>query len=155
MAWNMAIRSLHSASVRLLRGVTLGVRGLVTGPEGVLLVRHGYRPGWYLPGGAVDPGESAEEAVRREVLEETGIAFLAAPRLVGLYFNAGMANRDHVALFVVEEGQWRRERPFVPGAEIREARFFPAHALPAEATDATRRRVGEALAGGQPVSGRW
>lgn len=42
----------------------------------VLLVKRGREPsrGYYaFPGGRIEPGESAEEAVRRELLEETGL----------------------------------------------------------------------------------
>ena len=42
----------------------------------LMLVRRGREPSrglWSLPGGRVEPGESATEAVAREVLEETGL----------------------------------------------------------------------------------
>jgi 8-oxo-dGTP diphosphatase len=38
----------------------------------VLVIRRQDVPIWVLPGGGIDPGETAEEAVVREVLEETG-----------------------------------------------------------------------------------
>jgi 8-oxo-dGTP diphosphatase len=50
-----------------------------SGPDGtkrVLLVRRGQEPlkgEWSLPGGAVELGETLEEAICREILEETGL----------------------------------------------------------------------------------
>src|SRR4029453_7454392 len=42
----------------------------------LLLIQRGHEPSrglWSLPGGRVEPGETAEQAIEREVLEETGL----------------------------------------------------------------------------------
>ncbi|MCR9293870.1 MAG: NUDIX domain-containing protein [bacterium] len=49
---------------------------IVNGDDEMLLVRRARDPGlgkWGLPGGFVDPGETVEDALRREILEETGL----------------------------------------------------------------------------------
>ena len=52
---------------------TVGVRALIFKDNKILLVRHTYIDGWYLPGGGVNAHESAHQAVVREVREEVGI----------------------------------------------------------------------------------
>lgn len=53
-----------------------GVGALIVEGDRILLVERGREPlkGWWsLPGGCVEPGETLDAAVRREVLEETGL----------------------------------------------------------------------------------
>jgi NADH pyrophosphatase NudC (nudix superfamily) len=56
-------------------GTKCAVASIVTDEHGhVLLLRRTRNPAqgkWTLPGGFIDPGETAEEAARREVVEET------------------------------------------------------------------------------------
>jgi 8-oxo-dGTP pyrophosphatase MutT (NUDIX family) len=50
----------------------------------ILLTKRTDNGQWCLPGGGMDPGESAAEACEREVLEETGLN-VRVKRLVGVY----------------------------------------------------------------------
>lgn len=147
-----AVLQTQSIVLRVTRGITFGVRGLVSDGASILLVKHSYVPGWYLPGGAVEPGETALRSLMRELDEEAAVEIVGEARLFGLYFNERMARRDHVAVYHVPA--WRSLRPFVASREIVDARIFPLDALPADATDATRARVAELL-GRAPVSALW
>lgn len=124
----------------------LGVRGVVIDPGGsVLLVRHTYVAGWYLPGGGVERGESAEASLARELLEEANVEVAERPQLHGLFFNPKASPRDHVACYIVRK--FRQVAPHAGNLEIAEARFFAPDTLPAATTQATRRRILEVLSG--------
>ncbi|MFX1284302.1 MAG: NUDIX domain-containing protein [Promethearchaeota archaeon] len=53
----------------------IGVGGVIFHNARVLLVKLTYGPAkgkWLIPGGLVDPGETLQEAIKREISEETG-----------------------------------------------------------------------------------
>jgi ADP-ribose pyrophosphatase len=69
---------------------------------GVLLIRQ-FRPAlggmvWELPAGRLEPGESPEECVRRELAEEAGYVAGRVQALGGLWSAVGFCD-EHVALF--------------------------------------------------------
>jgi 8-oxo-dGTP pyrophosphatase MutT (NUDIX family) len=133
--------------------VTLGVQGaIIDENRRVLLVRHGYRPGWHFPGGGVERGEKVELALVREVGEETGIVVSGPVRLYGIYTNFDYYPGDHVVLFVADK--WRRERVPTPNAEIAEIGFFALDQLPQDLAPATARRIAE-IFGGKAQSAEW
>jgi ADP-ribose pyrophosphatase YjhB (NUDIX family) len=134
------------------RGMTLGVRGAVLRDNEVLLVRHGYTPGWHLPGGGVEPGETFEEALAKELLEEGNVRVTGKPVLHALFQNRNASSRDHVAVYVVRAFEYGG--PLAPSFEIQEAKFFPLNALPEGTTQSTRKRLAEILEGTQPPA-QW
>lgn len=138
---------------RFARGMTLGVRAAVLNDRGeVCLVRHTYIPGWYLPGGGVEVGETMLDALERELSEEAGVILGGSPSLHGLFLNRRISRRDHVALFVVRS--FSIEQAKQPDREIAEAGFFALDRLPEGTTPATRRRLAEIISG-QPPATEW
>jgi 8-oxo-dGTP diphosphatase len=86
------------------------VGALVQHDDGrLLVVRRANDPGrgrWSVPGGRLEPGESDADAVRREVLEETGL-HVQLGMYVGTVQRAGPAGviydiRDYACSLVVE-----------------------------------------------------
>jgi len=67
----------HGCGHTTFFGPVAAVGAIVTNNDGeVLLIRRAHDPAkgkLGMPGGFIDPGESAEEALRREVLEEVGL----------------------------------------------------------------------------------
>lgn len=148
-----AMKPFLHAVYRQTRGMTLGTRVMVLRDDAaaVLLVRHGYAPGWLLPGGGVERGETLEESAVREVREEAAILAEEAPMLHGIFLNDTQFPGDHVACFVLRRF---RAAQFKPTVEIAEARFFPLQSLPEGTTPGTRRRLAEVLEG-VPASRTW
>ena len=133
---------------RLWRPLTIGVRAIVIDAENrVFLVRHSYLPGWHLPGGGVEPGETVRAALERELAEEGNIELTGEPSLLCVYFNNYASERDHVLIYIVRD--FRQTAPRERDWEIVETGFFPADALPEQSARATRARIAEALEGGR------
>lgn len=138
------LHALRKAWWRLARPQTVGARAVVFDEDGrLVLVRHGYEPGLYLPGGGVKRGEPPDAAVLRELAEEVGVAAHASIEPFGVYRSEHEGKRDTVHLFIVRGARLGRSA----SPEIVEiVRCDPA-ALPGELSPATRRRLAETLEG--------
>ena len=128
---------------RQTRGLTLGTRTAVfDGQSRVLLVQHSYGPGWLLPGGGVERGETIFHSAAREIREEAGIIAEEDPILKGFCLNDGQFPGDHVAILLLRKFT---QAPWKPTFEISEARFFAIDQLPDGTTGGTRRRLDEII----------
>ena len=94
----------------------------------VLIRRKNPPPGWALPGGFVDAGETVEEAAVREALEETSL-WVELVRQFHVYSDPARDPRGHT-VSVVFIGRAQGEPRAADDAA--EARTFPVDALPQE-----------------------
>jgi 8-oxo-dGTP diphosphatase len=120
----------------------LAVAAMAINDTGLLLVQRAVVPQkgkWSLPAGYLDVGESPQEGVVREVLEETGL-HVSVGRLVEAFYNPPGQGAAVVLVYKVE----------VIGGELRAAddasaaEFFPPNALPPLAFESTRNVVSRA-----------
>jgi 8-oxo-dGTP pyrophosphatase MutT (NUDIX family) len=85
------------------RGVTLGVSALIERDDAILLERRRDNGQWGLIGGGVEIDESLDQALRREVLEETGLT-VASYTFFGTFSDPsriGRFSNGNVVRFVV------------------------------------------------------
>jgi ADP-ribose pyrophosphatase YjhB (NUDIX family) len=146
-------RRLHRVQWRLVwlrqSKFVLGTTGLVRDPEGrVLLVRHRFWPEGRqvgLPGGYAIAGERLEDAVAREVREETGLAIEVAHVV---QVSSGFQLRAEVAFAArLVGGEWRLDR-----REVLSAEFVPLDELPADLMPNHRRLIEQNAAWFQPAT---
>jgi 8-oxo-dGTP diphosphatase len=101
--------------------------------EKILLVKRNTRPFvgyWALPGGRMDPGETVEQTIVREVKEETGLD-VSIVRKIGEYVEKGIKDdvdyEYYPTCFLVRAvgGEIRRQE-----SEIQQIKAFPLDELP-------------------------
>ncbi|MFH0860308.1 MAG: NUDIX hydrolase [Candidatus Altiarchaeota archaeon] len=117
------------------RKPSLMVDGVVVEDDKILLIRRGNQPFkgmWALPGGFVEYGERVEDAVVREVYEETSIK-VKVRELLGVYSDPGRDPRGHSVsiVFLCE----RLSGEPAGGDDAAECRMFDVEKLPELAFD--------------------
>jgi len=109
--------------------------GVILKDKQILLIKRKNEPfkgKWALPGGFVEYGEKTEDAVIREVSEETGLK-TKIRTLAGVYSDPNRDPRGHIITIIyvldIVEGNVKA------GDDASDVKFFDVHQLPALATD--------------------
>lgn len=151
--WQRGLRLAQRFYGAVWRGMTLGASVVALDEQNrVFLVRHSYAPGFHLPGGGVERGETAAQAARREIFEEGRLVSERELELIGFFYNPRYSVRNHVALYLLRGV--RQTEPKRPDHEIVESGFFALDDLPAETSGPTRARLAEFFQGQTP-SPHW
>ncbi|MBY5284032.1 NUDIX hydrolase [Aphanizomenon flos-aquae CCAP 1446/1C] len=99
-------------------------------PDGrIVLIRRRDDGCWSLPGGMVDWGEDIPNAVRRELMEETGLELLKIRRLVGVYSAPDRDPRIH-SICIAVEAEVQGEMKVNDSLEVLQIQAFSPSSLP-------------------------
>lgn len=111
----------------VFRPKTQGVKCIISNDGKVLMIRNTYgHKLWTFPGGGIDQGETAEQAVKREVVEEVGVK-VKNLRKIGEFTITAEYKRDTVTVFVASSGS---NQFAIDDKEILEAGWFSLDNLP-------------------------
>jgi 8-oxo-dGTP diphosphatase len=120
-----------------MKQIRLTTDAVITDGPRVLLVKRGEEPfkgKWALPGGFVEYGERAEEAIVREVREETGLD-VRVSKLIGVYSDPRRDPRGHtVTVAYICEPKAVNKKPRA-GDDAAEAKWWRLDRLPKLAFD--------------------
>lgn len=117
----------------------IGVFALIFNQKQQILLGHRRDIDWWnLPGGGMEAGETVDEAVCREVYEETGLE-VKVEQLVGVYSKPQKQEVVLTFLCKVIGGTLQ------PTEETRESRYFAPDEIPANTLPKHRQRIEDAL----------
>lgn len=122
----------------------VGVGAVILGGQSVLLIQRGTPPlegEWSLPGGVVEIGETLEEAVRREIKEETHLEIRVGP-LVELFERIQREGSRVAYHYVIADYlAWKIRGRLKASSDVRAARFVPRTELARYHLTETAQRV--------------
>lgn len=129
---------------------------IVTGPRGVVLLRHKRLGLWLQPGGHIDAGETPWDAALREAAEETGLDVCfpqgsdaaAPPTLVHVDVHPGGRGHTHLDLRYLIDGGAADPSP--PEGESQEIGWFGWEAAVERASDPRLKAALRRLSDGSP-----
>lgn len=129
------------------------VYGLIIRRNELLLVQAAMHGLWELPGGAIELQESIHQALRREVLEETGYRVMVTNQrpvyFDSVYFFAPDTHQFYKTMLVVLEARLAGKSKRVgsiANPEVSKCAWFPISKLPKNVQPMTRKAVRAYLA---------
>lgn len=118
---------------------TVSVGAVVTNERNqVLLLDHVFRPGsgWGIPGGFIEHGEQIDEAIKRELLEETGL------EIENINILRVHTNKRHLEFLVRATA---KGTPEVKSIEIKSLDWFEKDELPEKMSKGQKEIIREVL----------